>query len=232
MEKLGYTCFHGRMMDEFPELYQPWEEALRAKYFNEGKAFGLEEYQKLLGNYNASCNFPGTMVAEDLIKTYPNAKVILTNRDVDKWHTSLKTSVDIGRNWSSFDWIAPFDPVYGPWWRYHKFEHTLRPKLAPEGEKQGFLDHYKMVRSLVPKERLLDYHVSQGWEPLCEFLEKDIPEEEFPNVNNTNQFLNGRRWRWWHAVYCMVVKVSPIAAATAVAVGGAWRYQHMLPTLF
>ncbi|SMR47961.1 unnamed protein product [Zymoseptoria tritici ST99CH_1A5] len=62
---------HGQMMDEFPELYPLWEEALRARYSPEGERFGPREYNKLLGKYNVSSNFPGTLVAEDLIKAYP-----------------------------------------------------------------------------------------------------------------------------------------------------------------
>ncbi|KAJ2994466.1 hypothetical protein NUW58_g1551 [Xylaria curta] len=190
LENLGYKCFHGRLMDQTPHLYEPWGEALRAKYFGEGELFGRKEFDKLYGDHNAACNYPGTMVAEDLVRAYPNAKIILTNRDVDKWAQSLKQSVDVvGKNWKSFDWIAPFDPVYGPWWKYHKLEHAVRPYMAPKGERQGYLDYYERMRSLVPKERLLDYHVSEGWGPVCEFLGKDIPDEPFPRVNNTGEFL-------------------------------------------
>lgn len=36
---------------------------------------------------------------------------------------------------------------------------------------------------MVPAERLLDYKLGDGWEPLCEFLGKDAPSEEFPRLN-------------------------------------------------
>lgn len=41
-----------------------------------------------------------------------------------------------------------------------------------------------MIRGLVPKERLLEWSVEHGWEPLCQFLDKDIPDQPFPNVNS------------------------------------------------
>jgi hypothetical protein len=41
-----------------------------------------------------------------------------------------------------------------------------------------------MIRGLVPKERLLEWYVEDGWEPLCEFLGKPVPNEHFPRVNN------------------------------------------------
>jgi hypothetical protein len=231
LEMLGYKPFHGRLMDQSTHLYEPWSEAIRAKYYGEGPAFGREEYDKLYGEHNVACNYPGTMIAEELIKAYPNTKVILTNRDVDKWLHSLRQSVDVGRQWKSFDWIAPFDPVYGPWWKYHKLEHAVRPLMAPQGERQAYIEYYDRIRSLVPKERLLDYHVSEGWEPLCQFLEKETPEEPFPRVNNTAQFLSGRRWRWWHALYHMLLRTLPVLGATTVGIGAAWKYRSLVSGL-
>lgn len=223
LAQLGYKCFHGQMMDKFPELYPLWEEALRAKYLDEGELFGRAEYDKLLGDYNVSCNFPGTLVAADLIAAYPNAKVILTNRDVDAWLRSMHQSVDSAVTWKSFDWIAPFDPVYGPWWKYHKFQHFLRPLLAPKGERQAFIDHYEEVHRLVPKDRLLEYRVSEGWEPLCEFLGKKVPDAPFPHVNKTSQFLEGRTRRWWHAIGCMMQKILPPVGVAAAGAAWWWR---------
>lgn len=40
-----------------------------------------------------------------------------------------------------------------------------------------------MIRGLVPKERLLEWTVEDGWEPLCAFLGKPVPDEPFPHVN-------------------------------------------------
>jgi hypothetical protein len=44
------------------------------------------------------------------------------------------------------------------------------------------------VKNECPKEKLLVYEVSQGWEPLCTFLGKPIPNVPFPHVNDTNEF--------------------------------------------
>ena len=41
-----------------------------------------------------------------------------------------------------------------------------------------------MVRKLVPEENLLEFHVKQGWEPLCEFLGEPVPEGPFPRTND------------------------------------------------
>ena len=34
-----------------------------------------------------------------------------------------------------------------------------------------------------PKDKLLVFNVEQGWEPLCKFLEKDLPDKPFPWKN-------------------------------------------------
>ena len=40
-----------------------------------------------------------------------------------------------------------------------------------------------MIRGMVPKENLLEWTVDDGWEPLCKFLDKPVPDEPFPHVN-------------------------------------------------
>jgi hypothetical protein len=52
--------------------------------------------------------------------------------------------------------------------------------------KEGYDRHYEHVRSLVPKDRLLEYYVKGGWEPLCKFLHVDHPDVEFPRGNTTD----------------------------------------------
>jgi hypothetical protein len=39
------------------------------------------------------------------------------------------------------------------------------------------------VRKIVPRERLLEVEPGSGWEPLCKFLNKRIPDQLFPHVN-------------------------------------------------
>ena len=44
-----------------------------------------------------------------------------------------------------------------------------------------------MIRGLVPPERLLEWSATDGWEPLCEFLGKDVPKTPFPHVNTKDK---------------------------------------------
>jgi hypothetical protein len=53
----------------------------------------------------------------------------------------------------------------------------------------GMQRHNDEVKANVPAERLLVWDVSQGWEPLCDFMELPVPSEPFPNVNDSKVFV-------------------------------------------
>lgn len=55
--------------------------------------------------------------------------------------------------------------------------------LQTEG-RAIYEDHYKMVEALILRENLLHYHVNEGWEPLCRFLNQPVPSVPMPNVNS------------------------------------------------
>ena len=51
--------------------------------------------------------------------------------------------------------------------------------------RKSYTDHNAYILAKVPKDRLLEFHPRDGWEPLCAFLGHDVPEgTEFPNVND------------------------------------------------
>ena len=44
------------------------------------------------------------------------------------------------------------------------------------------------MRELIPKERLLELHVGDGWGPLCEFLGISVPDMPYPHSNDSGTF--------------------------------------------
>jgi hypothetical protein len=87
LKELGFEdCYH--MMSasvENPPDCLMWSDALAAKYDGEG-TFTRDDWDKLLGHCQAVCDWPAVAFAKELIEAYPDAKVILTTRDVDSWH--------------------------------------------------------------------------------------------------------------------------------------------------
>ena len=51
-----------------------------------------------------------------------------------------------------------------------------------------FRRHTEEVIASVPKDRLLVFEVSQGWEPLCAFLGVPVPDTPYPRENSREQF--------------------------------------------
>ena len=62
------------------------------------------------------------------------------------------------------------------------FTYYFNGSFAEYG-KEVFREHNAGVRSMAPIGRYLEYRVQEGWEPLCKFLEVEVPEVGFPDGN-------------------------------------------------
>ena len=168
-----------------------WGEALDAKLSCKGKIFGREEWDQLLGDYSAASDVPVICFAEDLIAAYPEAKVILVERNIDKWYKSFNDTVVKYMYFTYVKWLVIlFDP---PLLRYSTMTFKwVRGWLGANSQdemrakaKDKYREHYELVRKVTPKDRLLEFKLQDGWKPLCEFLHKPIPDVPFPHVNDT-----------------------------------------------
>jgi hypothetical protein len=70
-----------------------------------------------------------------------------------------------------------------------------------------YREHNRLVRSVVPADRLLDYKMSDGWEPLCRFLGKDIPETPFPTKHGRGDVSTRYRWIRIHGLKVVSIKL-------------------------
>jgi len=124
-------------------------------------------------------DLPAALFPSELIAAYPDAKIILTTRDEEKWFESMKATIwhlHATRKTAS-DTGVPFRLLD------LEVEHAWGGDPERFG-KVRFREHNELVREIAPKERFLEYEVMQGWGPLCEFLEKSIPEAEFPRADD------------------------------------------------
>lgn len=67
-------------------------------------------------------------------------------------------------------------------------KHTRLLEISQRGEAI-YEEHNDWIRSLVRTDNLLEFNVKQGWEPLCQFLDKPVPATPFPQVNSEEQYL-------------------------------------------
>jgi hypothetical protein len=149
-----------------------WQDAFAAKYDGVGK-FGREEWDKLLGHCQAVCDWPAVAFAKELIEAYPEAKVLVTTRNVDTWHASTLKTVDWRANDPELKMVSRFDwgsGLYQPMLR--KFWDVF---FGGDFEKNG-------------KQKYIDYY--------DDFLEVPVPEgKKFPHTNDTDGFVDRCRAR-------------------------------------
>ncbi len=173
-----------------------WRQGLQAKFLPSElsppiKPFGRQEFDQLLGNYRALCDFPANMFAEDLIAAYLEAKVVLVERDIEAWYKSFDKAVIQ----PCFDpvtaFIAKLDRQYlarlnllTMAWIRGFFRSTTKKELE-ENARVVYREHYALIRKVTPKDRLLEFKFKDGWEPLCRFLGKEVPDVEFPHINDS-----------------------------------------------
>ncbi|WP_428264587.1 sulfotransferase family protein [Haliangium sp.] len=147
------------------------------------------DWDALFDGYRATVDYPGCMFYRPLMERYPQAKVILTVRDPDKWYESAHSTIyPAGR---------PDDlPAPPPSLAEHM---RMVSRLVWDGHFGGrfadrahaiqvFQDHIEEVKQTVPAERLLVYEVREGWAPLCAFLDVPVPDEPFPRTNSRPEF--------------------------------------------
>lgn len=58
-----------------------------------------------------------------------------------------------------------------------------------EGQKRTMMRNYRVhvnnVMRVVPRDQLLVWNIKDGWEPVCRFLGKPVPNKPFPFENAT-----------------------------------------------
>ena len=87
--------------------------------------------------------------------------------------------------------------------------------------KEAFIAHYEYVKKTVPKEKLLCHRSAEGWEPLCKFLDKPVPAEPYPNVNDAALFVKLHAQLWWVCLASMLAK-TVLAPLAVVGFGVGW----------
>ena len=117
---------------------------------------------------NAVLDTPVVDFYNEILLSYPKAKVILTIRKPDSWlRSQQKFYANFAR--SCRNWLAP--------WR--RGSNLVYGTECPSKEQaiKRYVQHNRNVYDSVPPERLLimDIPAGDGWEKLCDFLGPDSP---------------------------------------------------------
>lgn len=137
------------------------------------------------------------MFAPELMRMYPDAKIILTVRDdVDEWIQSYMSTVA-----QHFPETYKEPSLLRRLTRSANTNSSFRAAcriindhfLANiEADPRGFYEKWnQQIMSEVAKDRLLIFNVKDGWKPLCNFLGRPDATEsmgEFPHLNTAQSF--------------------------------------------
>jgi hypothetical protein len=147
------------------------------------------DWDTLYESFNAAVDIPTWFWYKDLVKKYPNAKVILTIRDPESWYISMtKLYAILGDPKYIADSGRPRETSELAW---HFFQNPSSPTYGNLEDKEStiaaYIKHNQDVIDFVPKENLLIMELGEGWERLCEFLVKPIPDVPYPNLNKPKE---------------------------------------------
>ena len=213
LEDLGFgPCYHMIEVFEHPQHADFWESVWRGEPV---------DWDAVLGGYEATVDWPACTFYDELLQRNPEAKVILSVRDPERWYESTRSTIYELTELSGRSLFSRMSLAVLSLFRFGTF--TIRPlRMAEEivlrGTFEGkfederhatevFNRHNEEVRRHVPKEQLLVYEVKEGWGPLCEFLGVEELDKPFPRLNDAAEVQR----------LIVVVRILSVAIPTALA---------------
>lgn len=238
---LGYkNVHHGIQAISNPADWEMFSRASDAFYpslptYN-GKPFGRQDWDKVFGQCEAVTDM-GSFFALPLMDAYPDAKVILVERDIETWYASMEEAI-FGTTWG---WRA--DLIIDVFGRLMGLTGGLTIRKIMLGyyearnvnemrskARDRYRRHYAEIRAAVSKDRLLEYDVKMGWEPLCAFLGKPVPDVPFPQANKRKEHVARVRAKQDMFLKAMckktLRKLIPWVSGSGVVALGIWLWKN------
>ena len=181
LEQLGFgPTHHMEEVFAYPEQVPVWQAIAMHQ---------PADWRAVFAGYRSQVDWPGAHVWRQLCEAFPKAKVVLSVRPEDSWWKSFSATIaklisepdahplppHIRAMLDSATKMVQVQTFHGP---------VTDRELALKALRQRTID----VRAAVSPERLLVFDVSEGWGPLCDFLQVPVPATPFPHVNSTEGF--------------------------------------------
>lgn len=192
LDDLGFgPTYHMNEVFQNPSHVQTWLD-----YADTNTA----DWDDLFADYRSVTDFPASCAWKALYEAYPDALVVLTVRDPNAWWTSTSEVIYPTRTMFPI-WLRRLVPFTQRWL-------DMVDRLVWSGIFDGrfedqayatkvFEEHVDAVKAHCDPERLLVFEASEGWQPLCEFLDVPVPAGPFPHVNDAASLQRrfaGIRW--------------------------------------
>lgn len=170
---MGGPCYHMSEVLGKPGQVDLWLDV----------AAGKPDWNAIFDGYVATVDFPASNYWHELAAFYPDARIILSTRDADRWFASTQETIfseAIGSLHAGTKWgrmlTATIDAYVGG---------DLQDRDAVIAAYEA---HNEAVQKAFGEDRLLVFEASQGWAPLCRFLGVDEPDQPYPHINSRAEF--------------------------------------------
>jgi hypothetical protein len=178
---LDGRCYHMFELFQRPDDLSYWRAA----------AAGDDvDWHEVLGEYDAIVDWPGAGFWREIAAANPDAVIVLSTRDsAEAWWTSASETIFHGLREPTppemMQWREMWDAVAGA---------TFTPDyLDRDAALAAYERHNAAVRAEADPARLVDWRPADGWGPICDALGVDAPDEPFPRLNTSEEWLARRR---------------------------------------
>lgn len=180
LEKIGRgPCYHMMEVFQNPAHIDLWNQA----------ADGRPNWDTVFDGYASAVDWPASAFYQQLLDQYPDARVILTARDSDKWYQSVSDTIYASSIRPLRDTDPPFLPAHRAMAQTVVWDGIFGGRFDDKAHAIATYErHNAKVQEQVPSDRLLVFEPGEGWAPLCAFLGCDVPSEPFPRANTTEEF--------------------------------------------
>ena len=146
-------------------------------------------WDDVFSGYRAQVDWPGAHPWRELAAAYPNAKVVLTVRPEDAWWKSFSSTIGALASAPERQHLPPHvSAMIDVGYEFIQNQTFGCALTNRDGALCAYRRRIEDVKSAIAPERLLVFNVSEGWAPLCQFLDKPIPDAPFPRTNSQAQF--------------------------------------------
>ncbi len=202
LTELGFPTLHTQHLHEAHGILDMWANKVFYPAIEKGKiSLGEPDFDVITNHgYTATVDLPMALYFDQVKNRYPECKFILTTRESsEEWYRSfyiLAVSVDHTTNicGNFLEYVHQL-ALYWRWLMAYIsndsaiLEIPIGKPIPPPNKLRAissYEQHNQRVRESIPSERLLEYNIKQGWEPLCEFLDiNPCPTEKpFPKTNS------------------------------------------------
>lgn len=175
LEQLGFApCHHMFEVVGRPERLQEWLDLAEG---------GKRDWDGTYAGYQAAVDWPTSAFWRELVDFYPEAKVVLTVRDPDRWYDSIEKTL-----YAQYLELRAQNTLFARMVQPMIWDGIFGGRFDRESATERFRRHTAEVTEAVPADRLLVFKTGEGWGPLCEFLDVPVPAEEFPRSNDSTSF--------------------------------------------